>query len=156
MNKTTNKPCTHNVAIAQLRMTDVVKVAELETLFFDANRYEKSELINILNNQNAICLKAVVSDNIVGYILVTWVSDMADLLKIAVDNNYQKCGVGKKLFTNSKKLLMVKGVKKIFLEVKQDNDNAINFYNLLGFEVVKVRKNYYKDGVDALEMMIKL
>jgi len=41
-------------------------------------------------------------------------------------------------------------LKKIFLEVSQDNVTAERFYSSFDFSTVGRRKNYYQDGSDAL------
>ena len=42
----------------------------------------------------------------------------------------------------------------IFLEVHHSNYAARQLYQKLGFKMNRVRKNYYSDGGDALEMML--
>ena len=41
-------------------------------------------------------------------------------------------------------------INKLFLEVSHTNIAAKQFYNRFDFSTVGVRKNYYKDGSDAL------
>ena len=41
-------------------------------------------------------------------------------------------------------------INKLLLEVSQSNSTAENFYNRFDFSTVGIRKNYYKDGSDAL------
>ena len=41
-------------------------------------------------------------------------------------------------------------IKKIFLEVSHTNIKADNFYRRFNFLTVGIRRNYYKDGSDAL------
>ena len=41
-------------------------------------------------------------------------------------------------------------IKKLFLEVSQKNIIADNFYRKFDFLTVGIRKNYYKDGSNAL------
>jgi len=52
----------------------------------------------------------------------------------------------KDLIEKCKKL----NLKKILLEVSQGNVNAERFYSRFNFSTVGIRKNYYKDGSDAL------
>ena len=44
----------------------------------------------------------------------------------------------------------------VFLEVKRTNFPAINLYLSFGFEEINIRKKYYSDGEDALEMVKKM
>ena len=41
-------------------------------------------------------------------------------------------------------------IRKLLLEVSQSNITAENFYSRFDFFTVGTRKNYYKDGSDAL------
>ena len=41
-------------------------------------------------------------------------------------------------------------LKKILLEVSQSNVTAERFYSRFDFYTVGIRRNYYKDGSDAL------
>ena len=50
------------------------------------------------------------------------------------------------LINKSKKL----NINKLFLEVSHTNSTAEKFYSRFDFSTVGRRKNYYKDGSDAL------
>ena len=41
-------------------------------------------------------------------------------------------------------------INKLFLEVSQTNAIAEKFYSRFNFSTVGIRRNYYKDGSDAL------
>ena len=41
-------------------------------------------------------------------------------------------------------------INKLFLEVSRTNVAAENFYSRFEFSTVGIRRNYYKDGSDAL------
>ena len=41
-------------------------------------------------------------------------------------------------------------LKKLLLEVSQSNVTAEKFYNRFDFSTVGIRRNYYRDGSDAL------
>ena len=41
-------------------------------------------------------------------------------------------------------------INKLFLEVSQTNATAEKFYSRFDFCTVGIRRNYYKDGSDAL------
>ena len=41
-------------------------------------------------------------------------------------------------------------INKLFLEVSQTNFTAEKFYSRFDFSTVGIRRNYYKDGSDAL------
>ena len=41
-------------------------------------------------------------------------------------------------------------INKLFLEVSNNNSTAEKFYSRFDFSTVGIRRNYYKDGSDAL------
>ena len=73
-----------------------------------------------------------------------------EVLTIAVSPKVQSCGWGRALFST-----LLEGTERgtVFLEVRADNERAINLYKSCGFEVVGVRPNYYQPiGTDAIVM----
>jgi ribosomal-protein-alanine N-acetyltransferase len=48
------------------------------------------------------------------------------------------------------------GAEAVYLEVRVSNKEAISLYKKLGFEEVRIVKEYYRDGEDAYVMVKKL
>ena len=53
---------------------------------------------------------------------------------LAVDPLHQKRGFGKKIMTSLEERLIAKGCPKINLQVRKDNQTALNFYSKIGFK----------------------
>ena len=99
---------------------------------------------------------AVDENNIpVGYIGVFDSFDDYNIIGIAVDNNYQKKGIGSMLLQKVIEEAKLNNIKSLSLEVDEKNEKAINFYKNKGFEVTNIRKKYYKDN-DAYIMWLYL
>ena len=99
---------------------------------------------------------AVDENNIpVGYIGVFDSFDDYNIIGIAVDNNYQKKGIGSLLLQKVIEEAKLNNIKSLSLEVDEKNEKAINFYKNKGFEVTNIRKKYYKDN-DAYIMWLYL
>lgn len=99
---------------------------------------------------------AVDENNIpVGYIGVFDSFDDYNIIGIAVDNNYQKKGIGSMLLQKVIEEAKLNNIKSLSLEVDEKNEKAINFYKNKGFEVTNIRKKYYK-GNDAYIMWLYL
>lgn len=47
-------------------------------------------------------------------------------------------------------------IQVCFLEVRRDNEPAIELYKRMGFERVGRRRGYYRDGTDALILSLPL
>lgn len=93
-----------------------------------------------------------------GFALWRTVSDEAELLTIAVDQNAQNKGVGRHLM----EVWMGRAAStasSAFLEVAADNYAALALYAKFYFQTVSIRPNYYKrhnGHVDALLMRVTL
>ena len=95
-------------------------------------------------------LGLILSNNVIGICVIQVVLDEAQINYFALKRNFRRQGFGTFFMINLIKPLNVINVKKIFLEVSQNNLPAEKFYTYLGFTTVGIRKNYYKDGSHAL------
>ena len=90
------------------------------------------------------------SDFVIGICSIQIILDEVQINFFAINNNFRRNGFGtlmmRHLFFISKKLK----IKKILLEVSKTNSVAENFYSHFNFCTVGIRKNFYKDGSDAL------
>ena len=89
--------------------------------------------------------------------LVAWhVADELHLLMIATHPGARRRGVGRALVDKLVDFCFDKNVMHIFLEVRRSNVAAIALYRAFGFHLMSMRKAYYADGEDALEMALHL
>lgn len=110
------------------------------TKLFNPNNLNKLEKIYVYIDQ----------DIIKGFIHISSNFEIIDILNIAVNPKYQNQQIGTTLINyviNNKKT----EENKIMLEVREDNINAIKFYQKNNFITINKRKKYYKD-IDALIM----
>lgn len=96
----------------------------------------------------------------IGYYVVQWVLDEAELLNIVIFKPFQSQGFGSEVMRKLKLELADSGIKKLFLEVRASNEIAKALYEKMGFEVVHTRRNYYRlakqKAEDALIMRCSL
>lgn len=84
-----------------------------------------------------------------GFLFAQEQSDAYEIMFVFCDPKNRRSGYGTLLLEDLQAVAKIKG-KKIFLEVKHANVHAIALYEKCGFRRVRFRKNYYKDGSDAL------
>ncbi len=87
---------------------------------------------------------------IIGICVFHVVLDEAQINFFAVNQKYRKKGFGSYLMRYLIKECENLNVNKLFLEVSQTNTTAEKFYTRFDFSTVGIRRNYYKDGSDAL------
>lgn len=83
-----------------------------------------------------------------GFIHLIVSKEQADIANIVVREDLRKQGIGKKLL---EKAIETLDLKEIFLEVRESNQVALNFYNHTGFKEIRRIKNYYGNE-DAIVM----
>lgn len=75
------------------------------------------------------------------------------ITNIAVHPDYRKMGIGAALLTELLEKSEAEGVCSHTLEVRTSNRAALRLYEIFGFSVAGIRKNYYEDTKeDALIM----
>lgn len=74
------------------------------------------------------------------------------ILMFAVDKGHRNMGIGHAMMDRFITLSVEKGVKRISLEVRRSNLDAIRFYEKYGFQNTGVLFMYYSDMEDGLKM----
>ena len=90
------------------------------------------------------------SNFVIGICVLQVVLDEAQINYFAVRQKYRKRGLGSYLMNYLIMLCKKRKINKLLLEVSQKNIIAEKFYNKFNFSTVGIRRNYYKDGSDAL------
>ena len=93
------------------------------------------------------------SSVILGYCMMRIFCSEANITNMAIKSSHQREGLGLFLLGHVLNQLPIKS--SVFLEVKEGNLPAINLYQRLGFKVINLRRNYYKDGRTAMIMHLE-
>ena len=91
-----------------------------------------------------------------GFITYSVNVDTADMQDLFVEEDCRKKGVGCALVSAFIESAKLRGLKKLFLEVRENNAPAINLYKKSGFTSISIRKKYYSDGENALVLVKEL
>ncbi len=135
-----------------LKKENSAKIAE----FFKDNfsdGWTEDMLVSAFDTGRFKCLSAVIGDDTVGIITFSYADDSADIEDIVIKKSDRKKGYGKVLLEIALTEIKKEKVKKIFLEVRENNIPAINLYEKFGFNKISVRKKYYSDGENAIVML---
>ena len=90
---------------------------------------------------------------LVGYCLFWHVLDEIHLLNVAVEPASRRCGLGRALLLDMLAWGHTHAMAKVILEARAGNTAALALYASHGFERIRVRKGYYDDGEDGIEMI---
>ena len=112
--------------------------------------WSKKQWANEFKKKGVKVFGLLLSNLVVGICVMHVVLDEAQINFFVVNQKYRKKGFGSYLMsyliTQCEKL----NINKLFLEVSHTNVTADKFYNRFDFFTVGRRRNYYKDGSDAL------
>lgn len=90
-----------------------------------------------------------------GFIVYRVTLDEAELITIGVHPDARRGGIAATMIELMVRDLIARGVKKVFLEVAENNHPARALYERHGFVAVGRRPKYY-DGIDAILMAREL
>lgn len=77
-----------------------------------------------------------------------------DIVQIDVVETFRRSQVGSSLIRFA--CVHHPQIREIFIEVAESNKGAIRFYRSLGFTFLGERKNYYRNGENAINMVLKI
>lgn len=136
--------------IVKMQPEHVAAVAEMERQCFSDPWSEKS-VASELDNPLSLWLIAEADGVVAGYVGSQTVLESADMMNLAVSQDFRRQGIGEQLVNSLTEALAEKGVKTLLLEVRISNEPAKQLYQKLGFEIVGKRPRYYeKPREDAL------
>ena len=87
---------------------------------------------------------------VIGICVLQFVLDEAHINYFVVNQKYRKRGFGSFFMSYLIKKCKKLNINRLLLEVSHNNLIAEKFYNRFDFQTVGTRKNYYKDGSNAL------
>jgi len=143
------------VAIRRVSVSDLETIADMEREIFGESSYPINYLAELYLNADYFMV-ATAGDWIVGYIIGRLERRVAHILSIAVREGYRRRGIGSMLLKSFIEYAIRRGALRVYLEVSDRNEAAINFYLKHGFRVVDRIRRYYPDGSDALVMDMPL
>lgn len=101
----------------------------------------KEVYMKLIEKDNVFVYGAKADNRLVGFILIMDMIDVLEVIRIAIKKEYRRQGMGEDILRE----FISDSDKDIFLEVRTSNEKAIKLYKKIGFELLNIRKNYYKD-----------
>ncbi|PHV68771.1 ribosomal protein S18-alanine N-acetyltransferase [Williamsia muralis] len=145
------------VEIGPLLPRDASRCAAIESLLFAGDSPWPAQAFRAeISTPHNHYFAARDGDDLIGYAGISVLGPAGDheceIHTIAVAPEHQGHGHGRELLAA---LLEIADKRRapVFLEVRTDNEAAINLYRRNGFEIVGIRKGYYQpSGADAYTM----
>ncbi|MBW1799876.1 MAG: GNAT family N-acetyltransferase [Deltaproteobacteria bacterium] len=127
-------------------MNDLGQILEIEKDAFPKTAYPRHVFLHYAHLFPDTFFVAETEEEIAGYII----SDRAGHIhSTAIRPSRRRKGLGRMLFMHTLQFLK----KRLWLEVRSKNPDAINFYKSMGMKIIGKERNYYGND-DALIMAL--
>jgi len=136
------------ISIKQINDKDIDLCYELDSKTLSL--WSKKQWAEEFKKKGIKVFGLLLSDFLVGICVLHVVLDEAQINFFVVNQKYRKKGFGTQLMSYLIKHCEEFNINKLYLEVSDNNSIAEKFYSSFDFSTVGIRRNYYKDGSDAL------
>ena len=136
------------ISIKQIKENDIDLCYELD--LNTISLWSKKQWDKEFNKEGTKIFGILFANLVIGICVIQVVLDEAQINYFVVKKKFRKRGFGSYLMSYLIKRCKKLNINKLLLEVSKSNINAEKFYNRFNFYTVGIRKNYYKDGSDAL------
>ena len=112
--------------------------------------WSKKQWINEFRKKDIKVFGLLHSNLVIGICVFQVIMDEAQINYFVINQKFREKGFGSYLMRFMIKHCEKLNVNKLFLEVSQTNIKAEKFYASFDFFTVGIRRNYYRDGSNAL------
>ena len=136
------------ISVKQINENDIDLCYELDSNTISL--WSKKQWANEFKKEGIKVFGLIFSNLIIGICVFHVVLDEAQINFFVVNQKYRKKGFGSFLMIYLIEQCEKLNINKLFLEVSHTNLTAEKFYSRFDFSTVGIRRNYYKDGSNAL------
>lgn len=131
---------------------DLAQIAELEQEIF-SDAWSIRGVTDTFRQSGAVIFGVWEEEELAGYAVLYFVLDEGEIPRIAVKESFRRRGAAGMLFQKIRSFCVEKGIRNLFLEVRESNAPALTFYRKCGFKESGIRKNFYTNpSEDAILM----
>lgn len=131
---------------------DLEAVAKLEELCFSIP-WSTNAIEEAFANELYRFVAVEENGSVVGYANFRIVADEGEIERVAVHPDSRRRGYGRKLMEAMVEYSRKKGVRDMTLDVRVNNEKAINLYESCGFVEEGRRKDYYREPTEDAIIM---
>ncbi len=148
----------YSMKVEGVTKNDLDEISYLEEKIFGIDAFAKDLLKKLIKNKVLFIKIIDDTDKILGFsISIENATDEANLINFLIREENQNQGLGALLLKKTIDEIKSKNkFRSIVLNVKTDNDIAINLYKKFGFAILKRIDNYYSSGASSVYMKLQL
>ncbi|MCP5463933.1 MAG: GNAT family N-acetyltransferase [Deltaproteobacteria bacterium] len=137
-------------SIHELHPSDFSSLIKSHVAVFNGSPRLSEDFLSSLHQQGRLRVTGLLpkqGDLYPAFLIAQTLGEQSEILDLAVLASFRRQGLARLLLND----LQAEG-REILLEVRADNQPALQFYAAQGFVKTRRRQGYYQDGCDALEM----
>jgi ribosomal-protein-alanine N-acetyltransferase len=143
-----------SAAVEPASLRDAARLAQLHGASFHRG-WGEGEFEAMLTERNTLVHRLRLGRKVIGFAVSRLAADEAEILSIAIDAGQRGRGLSRHLLLTHLGHLAGRGVRRIFLEVEENNQPARRLYERAGFGVVGRRERYYRQpGGEQLNALL--
>ena len=136
------------LSIKEMNENDIDLCIELDSNTISL--WNKKQWTNEFKKDGVKVFGLLLANLLIGICVYQVVLDEVQINYFVVNQQFRERGFGSYLMSYLIKLCEKININKILLEVSKSNKKAGKFYDSFDFYNVGIRRNYYKDGSDAV------
>jgi ribosomal-protein-alanine N-acetyltransferase len=137
-----------------MRESDLRRVLHIERRSFSIP-WSEATFRGLLRRRSAALMVGEEAGEVVGYAVLWFAADEAELGDIAVLPESRGRGLGRWLLEAALAEAARRGARAVYLEVRESNTAARRLYERAGFDTAGVRPNYYTQPTEDAILMTR-
>ena len=140
------------IKVEVANIEDCEQILEIEQNSISYNTLKVESIKIALTDKNYKTFKVLLNGEVAGFVILQ-ICDEVNIVSVAVKKEFRNLGLATKLLKATEEFAKQINVNNINLEVSYKNVRAYLLYTKFGFIERRIRKNYYQDGSDCIEMV---
>ena len=141
-----------DLVLRAMRESDLADVLHIERRSFSIP-WQEATFRGLMRRHSASLLVAEQAGVLVGYAVMWYAADEAELGDLSVLPEARRRGLGRWILQGAMREAGRRGAKQVFLEVRESNADARRLYEKAGFVNVGIRPSYYPEPVEDAILM---
>jgi len=107
------------------------------------------KIVEKIRSDSCNVVVAKMNQTVVGFGIMKYVEDYANLDLLGVKKEYRRLGVATQIVLWLEKVALYSGIRKVIVQVREDNKGGMRFYDNLGYNISRKVPGYYRGKVNA-------
>ena len=143
----------NKISIENAEEMDARWIAELSRDYIEFGmgwNWTANRVLKSIYSPSSLVVKASIRAGAVGFGIMSYRREKANLNLLAVSEDFRRRGVGKKIVSHLEKQGVDWLIENFYVQMREDNIQAQKFYESLGYEMIDRNARYYKRKLPAL------